>query len=158
MADANLNMRDDVEKQAVDASGSDSNGSPNGMAEKRGSITSFDKAAQLRHGSITPHHDGFFSAFSPSSFKRNPNARVVTEATDSEGRPLEDQPPAEPALAMKLKERHLQMIAIGGSIGRGNFDSDRNNMTNTAQVPVSSLVLAQHCPPAVLLHLSSPTA
>ncbi|CZS91223.1 related to amino acid transporters [Rhynchosporium graminicola] len=55
------------------------------------------------------------------SFKRNPNARIVTEATDLEGRPLPDQPPAEPALAMKLKERHLQMIAIGGSIGTGLF-------------------------------------
>jgi len=51
------------------------------------------------------------------SFKRNPNARMVTEATDAEGKPLPDQPPAEPALAMKLKDRHLQMIAIGGSIG-----------------------------------------
>lgn len=52
------------------------------------------------------------------SFKRNPNARMVTEAVDEDGRPLEDQPPAEPALSMKLKDRHLQMIAIGGSIGR----------------------------------------
>jgi yeast amino acid transporter len=51
------------------------------------------------------------------SFKRNPNARVTTQAVDAEGRPLPDQPPAEPALAMKLKNRHLQMIAIGGSIG-----------------------------------------
>ena len=54
------------------------------------------------------------------SFKRNPNARVTTEAIDAEGRPLPHQPPAEPALAMKLKNRHLQMIAIGGSIGK-NF-------------------------------------
>ena len=52
------------------------------------------------------------------SFKRNPNARMVTEATDEEGKPLADQPPAEPALSMQLKNRHLQMIAIGGSIGR----------------------------------------
>jgi len=51
------------------------------------------------------------------SFKRNPNARMVTEALDAEGKPLPDQPPAEPALSMKLKDRHLQMIAIGGSIG-----------------------------------------
>jgi amino acid transporter len=51
------------------------------------------------------------------SFKENPNARVVTEAVDAEGKPLPDQPPAEPALAMTLKNRHLQMIAIGGSIG-----------------------------------------
>lgn len=37
------------------------------------------------------------------SFKRNPNARVTTEAVDAEGKPLKDAPPAEPALAMKLK-------------------------------------------------------
>lgn len=51
------------------------------------------------------------------SFKRNPNARMVSEAIDDNGQPLPDQPPAEPALSMKLKDRHLQMIAIGGSIG-----------------------------------------
>jgi yeast amino acid transporter len=51
------------------------------------------------------------------SFKRNPNARMVTEAVDDEGKPLPDQPPAEPALSMQLKDRHIQMIAIGGSIG-----------------------------------------
>jgi amino acid transporter len=55
------------------------------------------------------------------SFKRNPNARVTPLAVDAEGKPLADQPPAEPALAMKLKPRHLQMIAIGGSIGTGLF-------------------------------------
>ena len=52
------------------------------------------------------------------SFKRNPNARMVTIATDADGKPLPEQPPAEPALSMKLKDRHLQMIAIGGSIGK----------------------------------------
>ena len=109
----------DVEKHAVDRDASDRYSSPSsgekGYNDRR---PSYDKDAQLRHGSVTPHHDGFFSAFRPDSFKRNNNARMVTEATDSEGRPLEDQPPAEPALAMKLKGRHLQMIAIGGSIGR----------------------------------------
>lgn len=72
----------------------------------------------VRRGSVTAYHENFFSAFHPASFKRNKNARMVTEPTDSEGHPLPDQPPAEPALAMKLKGRHLQMIAIGGSIGR----------------------------------------
>lgn len=108
MADADLTMRDDVEKAAYKAEKTSDKSSPD-----RG----YDYDSQVRRGSVTPHHEGFFSAFTLNSFKRNPNARVVTEATDSEGRPLPDQPPAEPALAMKLKPRHLQMIAIGGSIG-----------------------------------------
>ncbi|KAK5954277.1 histidine permease [Knufia fluminis] len=55
------------------------------------------------------------------SFKRNPNARATPVAVDAEGRPVKDALPAEPALAMRLRNRHLQMIAIGGSIGTGLF-------------------------------------
>lgn len=73
------------------------------------------------------------------SFKRNPNARVTTEAVDAEGRPLKDAPPAEPALAMKLKNRHLQMIAIGGSIGTGLFVGSGAALSNGGP---ASLVLA----------------
>ena len=104
---ADMNMHEDPEKAIYKTDKSSDETSP----------ARYDRDAQVRRGSITQHHDGFFSAFRPESFKRNPNARIVTEATDSEGRPLPDQPPAEPALAMKLKPRHLQMIAIGGSIG-----------------------------------------
>lgn len=57
------------------------------------------------------------------SFKRNPNARVTTEPVDAEGRPVGDGSAFQPALAMKLKGRHLQMIAIGGSIGKWNSSS-----------------------------------
>ncbi|CAL3962913.1 unnamed protein product [Diplocarpon coronariae] len=94
-----------------------------GDLEKTGycSDSSPVRNAKAQEGSVSTHKDGFFSAFKPHSFKRNHNARMVTEVTDLEGRPLADQPPAEPALAMKLKERHLQMIAIGGSIGTGLF-------------------------------------
>ena len=108
MADADLSLRDDVEKVAYKNDNS---------SDEKYPAPQYDKDAQAQIGSVTTHHDGFFSAFTLNSFKRNPNARVVTEATDLEGRPLPDQPPAEPALAMKLKPRHLQMIAIGGSIG-----------------------------------------
>jgi amino acid transporter len=107
MADADLVGKDDVEKYA---------NHDHEKVEPR-APPSYDRAEQMRRGSVTSYHEGFFSAFTLQSFKRNPNARVVSEATDSEGRPLKDQPPAEPALAMKLKQRHLQMIAIGGSIG-----------------------------------------
>lgn len=52
------------------------------------------------------------------SFRQNHEARVSEVLLDESGKPLPHQPPAQPALAHKLKERHMQMIAIGGSIGR----------------------------------------
>lgn len=73
------------------------------------------------------------------SFKRNPNARVTPEALDAEGKPVADAPPAEPALAMKLKNRHLQMIAIGGSIGTGLFVGSGSALSTGGP---ASLVLA----------------
>lgn len=72
---------------------------------------------QYDYGSTADTKEGTKFSLFVDSFRRNPNARMATEATDAEGKPLPDQPPAEPALAMKLKDRHLQMIAIGGSIG-----------------------------------------
>lgn len=72
-----------------------------------------DDAAQ---GSAESVHASGFSRF-VDSFKRNPNARVATEVLDDDGKPI-DLGYAEPALSMSLKPRHLQMIAIGGSIGR----------------------------------------
>jgi len=72
-------------------------------------------------------------------FKRNPNARVTVQAIDANGRILKDQPPAEPALAMKLKQRHLQMIAIGGSIGTGLFVGSGSALANGGP---ASLVIA----------------
>ncbi|CZT42025.1 uncharacterized protein RSE6_01853 [Rhynchosporium secalis] len=106
-------LYDDIEKTSALKNFKSSENSSATRANNDG----YDKESQMRRGSVTKHHDSFPSAFKLESFKRNPNARIVTEATDLEGRPLPDQPPAEPALAMKLKERHLQMIAIGGSIG-----------------------------------------
>ena len=91
--------------------------------EKAGSTDSFNlvqnghKGGQPQDGPTSPSDKGFWYGLKPESFKRNPTARIDTEATDADGRPLSDQPPAEPALAMKLKQRHLTMIAIAGSIG-----------------------------------------
>lgn len=52
-----------------------------------------------------------------NGFRENKNARVSQLLLDDHGKPLPYQPPGQPALAHKLKSRHLQMIAIGGSIG-----------------------------------------
>jgi amino acid transporter len=84
--------------------------------EKSVSAPTYDTSHQDPSSAVVTKEGTKFSRF-VDSFKRNPNARMVTELTDTEGKPLPDQPPAEPALSMSLKGRHLQMIAIGGSIG-----------------------------------------
>jgi len=86
MADADLALRDDVEKYASPNSSSHDaeKGGPynhDNENERRSSVglpgyRNFD-SDNARKGSVTIYHDGFFSAFSPASFKRNPNARVV---------------------------------------------------------------------------------
>jgi amino acid transporter len=59
------------------------------------------------------------------SFKRDPNAHVTKEAQrphGEDGRAFDHRAAAErtanSGLAHKLKARHMQMIAIGGSIGK----------------------------------------
>lgn len=73
----------------------------------------------LAQGKVSKYQDSFLSAFAPSSFRRNAN---ITQTFDKDGRPL---PTTEAPLARRLKKRHLQMIAIGGSIG--THDSGLNS-------------------------------
>ncbi|KAL4930718.1 amino acid permease GAP1 [Aspergillus undulatus] len=59
------------------------------------------------------------------SFQRDPNAHVTAHASFSEGKSYDIENAAESAanspLQRSLRGRHLQMIAIGGSIGTGLF-------------------------------------
>jgi yeast amino acid transporter len=76
-------------------------------------------SGQADYGSTVEIKEGTKMSRFIDSFRQNEGARMVTVLTDDEGKPLPAQPPGQPALAMKLKQRHLQMIAIGGSIGMG---------------------------------------
>jgi amino acid transporter len=57
-----------------------------GMDEEKG-YTGSGESPQYDYGEAEPVSSTAFGRFK-DSFKRNPNARVVTEALDAEGRPL----------------------------------------------------------------------
>ncbi|KAI9757109.1 MAG: amino acid permease [Chaenotheca gracillima] len=77
------------------------------------------------YGHATPTHESFFRR-QIESFKRDPNARATPKgAVGADGKIFDAEgaaaATANSPLARKLKGRHLQMIAIGGSIGTGLF-------------------------------------
>lgn len=70
------------------------------------------------------------------SFKRDPNARTTRPGTvGADGRVYDlegaAQATANSQLARKLKGRHLQMIAIGGSIGRYHQPADLSSSNHS---------------------------
>ncbi|KAG0646761.1 General amino-acid permease GAP2 [Hyphodiscus hymeniophilus] len=79
------------------------------------------------------------------SFKRDPNAHVTKESQREgvTGRDFDHQAAAErtanSGLSRKLKSRHMQMIAIGGSIGTGLFVTSGSALSNGGP---ASLIIA----------------
>lgn len=83
------------------------------------------------------------------SFKRDPNSSVMPKSSlGADGTVYDvEQAAANTAnspLARRLKGRHLQMIAIGGSIGILSYASSQVALLNFDQVLVCSSVPVRH--------------
>ncbi|KAI9670366.1 MAG: glyceraldehyde-3-phosphate dehydrogenase 1 [Caeruleum heppii] len=93
-------------------------------------------------GDSRPAKEGF-GARMISSFKRDPNAHTTPAgAVGADGKVYDveaaNRATAESPLSRKLKGRHLQMIAIGGSIGTGLFVGSGRALANGG--PASLLI------------------
>ncbi|KFX87854.1 hypothetical protein O988_09262 [Pseudogymnoascus sp. VKM F-3808] len=93
-----------------------------------GGLTQFP-SGKSRYSDFQERHPSFYKRF-VDSFKRDPNRRAINPAINSNNRYNHNGAfdphkavlaTANTALVRRLKGRHLQMIAIGGSIGTGLF-------------------------------------
>lgn len=94
-----------------------------GAADEKGVYDSSSADAQVapNYGEIS-EHKASWSTRMVDSFRRDPNAKATAPTShggEDKNYDIEDAAAAtaESPLARKLKGRHLQMIAIGGSIG-----------------------------------------
>ncbi|KAG8623427.1 hypothetical protein KVT40_008403 [Elsinoe batatas] len=126
-------------------------------AEKTGNVKSADSSPVGREtsaefGSSQPHNRGIFTRM-VDSFKRDPNAHATPKgAIGANGKVFDVESAvantANSPLERKLKGRHLQMIAIGGSIGTGLFVGSGSVLANGG--PAS--VIIAYCIIGVMLY------
>ena len=91
----------------------------------KGKNRSSDSPPSAFEGDLTTHKEGLAKRIW-DSFKRDPHASITSPgALGADGRVFDveaaAQRTADSPLARKLKGRHLQMIAIGGSIGVAKY-------------------------------------
>lgn len=115
-----------------------------------GTEKSFGRGSQNSdyYGESSEHRDGIAMRVL-DSFKRDPNNSVMPKgALGADGTAYDvEQAAANTAnspLARRLKGRHLQMIAIGGSIGELFDCASHDPLLRFCQVPVSLLVRVKH--------------
>lgn len=93
-------------------------------AEKHGDYYPEGSSSGAEYGHHTDYNASWTTRF-VDSFKRDPNAHSTPKGTvGANGKVFDFESAAaataESPLSRSLKGRHLQMIAIGGSIGRNN--------------------------------------
>ncbi|PNS17827.1 Cationic amino acid transporter 1 [Sphaceloma murrayae] len=124
--------------------------------EKNGNTKSVDSSPSGRglaeFGDSTPHKQGMMKNFI-DSFKRDPNAHATPKgAVGANGKVFDVESAAantaNSPLERKLKGRHLQMIAIGGSIGTGLFVGSGTVLANGG--PAS--VIIAYCIIGIMLY------
>ena len=113
-------------------------------------------------GALVSHKDGILKQIW-DGFKRDPNASITRPAAlGADGKVFDveaaAQATADSPLARRLKGRHLQMIAIGGSIGGGFpiYTLYEPRTLTARKGRDSSLALAKRYQQAVLPPYSSP--
>lgn len=122
--------------------------------EKGGIFAASDSVSgnQEHSGNIVKAPKGPWMRSFVDSFKRDPNA-TITESSGRDGSGFDAVAAAEATantgLAKALKARHLQMIAIGGSIGKFLLCFQQTKESNTSQELVSSWALAKPSPTEV---------
>ncbi|PSK55167.1 Cationic amino acid transporter 1 [Elsinoe australis] len=126
-------------------------------AEKNAHVKSVDSSPSGRgglaeFGDSKPHKQGFAKNFI-DSFKRDPNAHATPKgAVGANGKVFDVESAAantaNSPLERKLKGRHLQMIAIGGSIGTGLFVGSGTVLANGGP----AAVIIAYCIIGVMLY------
>ncbi|KAF4625775.1 hypothetical protein G7Y89_g12389 [Cudoniella acicularis] len=96
-----------------------------GKDEEKGTDSSLDRSDISQFAATQEAPKGPWTQRFVDSFRRDPNATVIKSSQATAGGGFDHAAAAErtanTGLAKKLKSRHMQMIAIGGSIGTGLF-------------------------------------
>lgn len=139
------------------------NGNGSGNGSSNGKHWRSDSSPSDYEGALTTHKDGLAKRLW-EGFKRDPNASITRpHALGADGKVFDveaaAQRTADSPLSRKLKGRHLQMIAIGGSIGekrpQRNSSWPIQGLTKS-QVLVCLWDQAKHWQPVALPLFSSP--